>query len=1038
MIARRASPAFLAAGVLVLCLYLWVPPFQGSGPVINVLGFAPVAAIFAGIHLHRPAFRLPWGLFAAGFALFWLGDLYTYTYPKLLGAEVPFPSLGDAFYVAVYPVLMAGLWLIVRRGRRRGTVSGVIDAAILTIGLSLPSWLWLVAPYLHDHELSGIGRLVSVAYPMGDVLLLAVAVRLALDGGRRAPAFHLMGASIVALLVTDFVYGLMTLNGTYTHQLWLDAGWIAFYILWGAAALHPSMARLDQPVAGGEPVLTPFRLALLTGGSMVAPIIGLVHDVRVGDMDFAVVRASSLALFGLVVARMAGLVRVQEHSLARERQLSKAGAALVAAPGRKEIQAVALEAAAELAAGRSWVALCSIADDGSMRVVAGRGSAMSSTLAEDVAQELLDLAGDARAALLSAAARSALGLEPYAQGRALVVEIAPPRGGRTLLVTAGDDTGSGAMRTSLQALATQVALALDGAAMAEEVHRRREEARFGSLVANASDLITVVDRDGTVRYQSPSIERVLGRPVEDILARPFPELVNPPDRERFLAMLASTVVAESKQALEFAFVHASGDVRNFEVQSTDLTLDEHVGGIVLNSRDISERKAFEQQLAHQAFHDPVTGLANRALFAERVRHALARARREDRGLAVVFLDLDDFKTVNDSLGHAAGDEALVEVAKRLAGSIRAADTAARFGGDEFALLLEDLDGAQEAADTAERVLSALEDPLRAAHKELVLHASLGISIVAPDGTANADELIRDADAAMYMAKREGKGGYRIFEPAMHEHVLARLEMRSDLQRAIATEQLELYYQPVVSLMDGEVTGLEALLRWRHPERGLIPPDEFIPLAEETGLIIPIGRWVLREGCRQARRMLDESAPERPLTMSVNLSVKQLQHSDIVADVSDALTESGLDPACLTLEITETVLMADTDLAVERLDDLKALGIQLALDDFGTGYSSLSSLSRFPVDILKMDRSFLGEGASPAASDLANAVVALGATLNLPVVAEGIERPEQWTALRDLGCALGQGFYFARPMDADRALEFLADHVPGGASGHHAP
>jgi diguanylate cyclase (GGDEF)-like protein/PAS domain S-box-containing protein len=1038
MIARRAAPAFLAAGVLVLCLYLWVPPFQGSGPVINVLGFAPVAAILAGIRMHRPASRLPWLLFAAGFALFWLGDLYTYTYPKLLGAEVPFPSVGDAFYVAVYPVLMAGLWLIVRRGRRGSTVNGVIDAAILTIGLALPSWLWLVAPYLHDNSLSGIGRIVSVAYPMGDVLLLAVAVRLALDGGRRAASFHLMGASIVALLVTDFVYGLMILDGTYAHQLWLDAGWIAFYILWGAAALHPSMARLDQPVSSGEAaVLTRFRLALLTGGSMVAPIIGLVHDVRVGDMDFAVVRAASLALFGLVVARMAGLVRVQEHSLARERQLSKAGAALVAAPGREEIQAVALEAARELAAGPSWVALCAIANDGSVRVVAGREHVKPSALALPVAQELLDLAGEARSAVLSPAARTALGLYPGAPGRAVVVVIAPPRGGRTLLVTAGEDTGSGAVRTSLQALATQVALALDGAAMAEEVHRRREEARFGSLVANASDLITVVDRNGTVQYQSPSIERVLGRPAEDVLDRPFGELIHAPDRDRFRAMLASASTAQSSQALELAFVHASGDVRNFEVQSTDLTQDEHVGGIVLNSRDISERKVFEQQLAHQAFHDAVTGLANRALFGERVRHALARGRREDRGLAVIFLDLDDFKTINDSLGHAAGDEALVEVAKRLASSIRVSDTAARFGGDEFALLLEDLDGVQDAADTAERVLEALQRPMRAGHKEMVLHASLGISIVGPEATADAEELIRDADAAMYMAKRHGKGGYRIFEPAMHEHVLARLEMRSDLQRAIATEQLELHYQPVVRLSDGEVSGVEALLRWRHPDRGLIPPDEFIPLAEETGLIIPIGRWVLREGCRQARRMRDQFGVERGLTMSVNLSVKQLQHSDIVADVSDALSESGLDPAGLTLEITETVLMADTDLAVERLGELKALGVMLALDDFGTGYSSLSSLSRFPVDILKMDRSFLTEEITPAASDLAHAVVALGETLDLPVVAEGIERPEQWVTLRDLGCELGQGFYFARPMDADRALQFLADHAPSGAFGRHA-
>jgi EAL domain-containing protein (putative c-di-GMP-specific phosphodiesterase class I) len=305
-----------------------------------------------------------------------------------------------------------------------------------------------------------------------------------------------------------------------------------------------------------------------------------------------------------------------------------------------------------------------------------------------------------------------------------------------------------------------------------------------------------------------------------------------------------------------------------------------------------------------------------------------------------------------------------------------------------------------------------------------VRASLGISVVEGDTAPDADELIRNADAAMYIAKRDGKGGYRLFEPAMHEGVLARLELRADLQRAMTNGELELHYQPVVRLEDGQVSGVEALLRWNHPERGQVGPDEFIPLAEEMGLIVPIGRWVLREGCRQAKAIQQLVPHHPPLTMAVNLSVKQLQHSDIVADVRDALEDSGLPPASLTLEITETVMMTDTDLAVQRLKELRALGVRLAMDDFGTGYSSLSYLSRFPVDVLKMDRSFLAAGASPEASGLATAVVALGQTLSLDVVAEGIEYPEQWATLRELGCGLGQGFYFARPMDADSTLDYL--------------
>jgi diguanylate cyclase (GGDEF)-like protein/PAS domain S-box-containing protein len=957
---------FLAAGAAITALYLFVKPFAGSGPVINVLGLAPVVAIAVGVRLHRPEARLAWSWVAIGFVLFWLGDVYTYTYPIVLHREVPFPSLGDASYLAVYPALIAGVLILQRRRSRRTDRGSAIDAAILTVGLALPSWVWLIAPYVHDHSLSTAGRLVSVAYPLADVLLLAVAVRLALNGGQRRLAFHLMSASIICLLVTDFVYGLMLLQGTYDHQLWLDVGWIGFYLLWGAAALHPSMAEIDQPAAQSGGVLTRFRLGLLAGASLIAPTIGIVDDLNAGDYDFAVVRAASIVLFGLVVSRMAGLMRQQERSLERERMLSAAGADLVAATSREEIDEVALAAAHSMA-----------------------GADLVTPLRKEPGHT-----PDVHGALLAAATGD---------------QVAEP------------------VRASLRALAALVALAIERAALTEEVHRRRGEARFGSLVRHASDLITVIGRDGVITYQSPSIERLLGYDAETMTGRRFEELLAPSDGDRVREMLVdvAALAREQPEVVQCTLVHSDGTPHQFELNCTNLLGDEHVGGIVLNCRDISERKAFEEQLTHQAFHDPVTGLANRALFAERVRHAIARTRREHQSVAVVFLDLDDFKTINDSLGHAAGDEVLVEVAKRLATSVRATDTAARFGGDEFALLLEDIEGVQEAADTADRVLETLALPLRVAHKELSLRCSIGISVVSDVSPAGAEELIRDADAAMYRAKRDGKGSYRLFEPEMHEGVLARLELRTDLQRAIATEQLALHYQPVVRIQDGSISGVEALLRWQHPERGMIPPDQFIPLAEETGLIVPIGRWVLREGCRHARRMRDTLPGGDALTMSINLSVKQLQHSDVIADVHDAVEEAGIDPSALTLEITETVLMADTDLAVTRLRELKALGVNLALDDFGTGYSSLSYLSRFPVDILKMDRSFLTGGATPEMSELASAVLALGTTLNLDVVAEGIEQPEQWTSLRDLGCEFGQGFFFARPMDAEAALEHLA-------------
>jgi diguanylate cyclase (GGDEF)-like protein/PAS domain S-box-containing protein len=1025
---------YLAAGALVCALYVWVPPFQASGPVMNLLGLAPVVAIVVGLKRNHPADPAPWWLFAVGFLLFWLGDLYTYSYPRVFGHDVPFPSIGDGFYLVVYPALMAGLWILVRRRNPEPNRAEVIDSLIMTLGLALISWVALIQPSLHVDELTPLAKFVSVAYPLGDILLLAAAIRLAVDAGKRLPAFYLLAGSIVALLATDFVYGLLTLKGTYDGQVWLDVGWISFYLLWGAAALHPSMRELDQAGPERTPRLTPVRLGLLTGASLMAPLVAIVQETDLSG-DRLVVNVVAMLLFVFVVARMAGLVRQQERSVARERVLSAAGADLVAATSRKEIYEAALGAALELAGPETTARLC-LLEEGGVVVAAtggdapGPGSGWSVSPAS--AAGLIALAGGSGSSItVSPPARGDLRLPATAE-HAFVVGLSVRGEARGLFLIGSAKPISRGRQSGLTSLATEVSLALESAALTEEVHRRAGEARFTSLVQHSSDLITVLNADATVVYQSPSIERVLGYAADEIVGRRFDVLLQPGEEGRLPLVLAGGLAHADagSEVLECGLRHRDGSVRQFEILYTDLLNDENVHGIVLNGRDVSERKAFEVQLAHQAFHDPVTNLPNRALFVERVRHAVSRARREHAGLAVVFMDLDDFKTVNDSLGHAAGDAVLLEVAKHLSASVRASDTAARFGGDEYAVLLEDIDSAQDAADTAERILEALEEPLRVEGKEVLVRCSLGISVVEGDAPVDADELIRNADAAMYIAKRDGKGGYRLFEPEMHEGVLERLELRADLQRAMTAGQLELHYQPVVRLKDGSVTGVEALLRWHHPERGLVGPNVFIPLAEEMGLIVSMGRWVLREACRQGRAIQRMFPSEAPLSMSVNLSVKQLQHSDIAADVRDALAESGLPAGSLTLEITESVMMTDSELAVQRLEELKALGVKIAMDDFGTGYSSLSYLSRFPIDLIKMDRSFLSSGAAPQTSALASAVVGLGETLDLEVVAEGIEHAEQWNGLRELGCDLGQGFLFARPMDADSTVDYLRSAADG--------
>jgi diguanylate cyclase (GGDEF)-like protein len=444
------------------------------------------------------------------------------------------------------------------------------------------------------------------------------------------------------------------------------------------------------------------------------------------------------------------------------------------------------------------------------------------------------------------------------------------------------------------------------------------------------------------------------------------------------------------------------------------TLAEHASLALTDARTVGT-------MLHQALHDSLTGLPNRALFLDRLAHALERGGVAGR-VGVLFCDLDRFKTVNDSLGHAAGDELLVAVASRLSGCLRAGDTAARLGGDEFAVLIEDVRSEREAVAVAERLIEALNPPFEIRGREVFVSASVGVVV----GSGRGEELLRNADVAMYRAKAEGKGRCALFEPSMRAEVLDRIELEADLQRAVARNELVVHYQPVVSLADGSLAAFEALVRWRHPTRGLLAPLSFIPLAEETELIIDIGRWVLEESCAQAQRW--------GTSVSVNLSGKQLGQSDLVEVVARALARSGLAPERLWLEITETVLMHDTEATIERLRALKALGVRLAVDDFGTGYSSLRYLRRFPIDLLKMAKPFVdGLNASPEGTALAKTILELGHSLGLRTVAEGIEGAAELAQLRRLGCELGQGFLFAEPLSADDAGALLRAGGPAVAA-----
>jgi diguanylate cyclase (GGDEF)-like protein/PAS domain S-box-containing protein len=564
------------------------------------------------------------------------------------------------------------------------------------------------------------------------------------------------------------------------------------------------------------------------------------------------------------------------------------------------------------------------------------------------------------------------------------------------------------------------------AALVDEVERSRASLLAGAVVEGSTDLTIVLGNDGLIRHASPAANAMLGRPSEWLSGQNFAGLAHPDDRPRLLGLPGQPPDALPSCA-EVRLSHLQGHWLVTEVSTSDLRDDPHVRGLVLNIRDVSARKAQEQDLLRRALYDPLTGLANRALFREHVEKALARLRRTPaRPHAVLFVDLDGFKTVNDSLGHAAGDEVLVEVGNRLRRWMRPGDTAARLGGDEFAVLLENA-SELEAGMLAGRILKVLLAPIVVQGKEVVLTGSIGIAL--SETGEDADELLRNADVAMYTAKSAGKSQFRMFEPAMHHAALRRLDLEADLRRAIDKQELLLTYQPIVDLSTSRLTGMEVLVRWMHPQRGLIQPLDFIPLAEDTGLIRPLGRLILEQACRQAKDWSTRFPRHQPLRLCVNASVRQIEAPGFYDEVANALAMSGFDGHNLTLEITESLFMNDLEATVEKLSRLKGLGLKLAVDDFGTGYSSLSYLRSLPIDILKIDKSFVaGVTFGIEQSAVAQAVVKLARTFNLQTVAEGIETPDQAGQLLSIGADMGQGYWFSRPLRAPMMEAFLAEDL----------
>ena len=563
---------------------------------------------------------------------------------------------------------------------------------------------------------------------------------------------------------------------------------------------------------------------------------------------------------------------------------------------------------------------------------------------------------------------------------------------------------------------------------------QRIECKYGPLAEGVPSVAYVYEPgiDGQCLYISPSIERVLGYTQEHWMndGGLWDRLLHPEDADRVIANEAECASSGEALVQEYRISRSDGSVVWIRDEMTVVRGAEGgepplFYGVFL---DVTDRKRMEAELERLALYDPLTGLPNRALFTDRLSHTIER-RGRTHATAVYFLDVDRFKRINDSLGHGAGDEVLREIAIRIERTLRPEDTVARFGGDEFTVLCESVGGVLEAVGVADRLQREIAQPLRAGGAELRLSASIGIAIAEPGDEPDVSRLVEDADAAMYRAKERGGARTELFDTAMRERAVDAISIEQELSHGLDRGELRLFYQPLVSLVTGEIVGAEALIRWEHPERGLLTPDKFLPIAEESGLIVQVGAWAVGEACRRLRDWDRRNGGASAFGLAVNLSARELTHPDVVSTVLNAVRRSALDPSRITIEVTESTAMADRDSGFRALRELNAAGVRIAIDDFGTGYSSLDHLREMPADILKIDRSFVaGMSANSPDSALVAAAIAMGRALDMEVVAEGIETSEQVSDLRDLGCPLGQGYLFARPLPPEEIDTLLQADV----------
>jgi diguanylate cyclase (GGDEF)-like protein/PAS domain S-box-containing protein len=1010
-------------------VYCLVPGLRAAAWVL--IGLAAVLAVTTGVLANRPARVAPWLLLAAAILTMAVGQWPLANTQSGQGNHT-LPSPVVYVCLAGYLLGTVGLLIFIHcRVTRRDLQRSLRDALTLTVGLFLLGWAFLIFPYLDDTGISWELKAFAISLAVGDLLVLTATVWLLARSGWRARPVQLLALGTLALLASDVLVSLQYLHGSHIAPA-AELGWVVCYVAWGAVALNPAMTELTRPVPRRQIMISPVRTALFTLAALIISGVLLIVAGAEGPPDVGVIAAGAAVLYLAAAWRLWAMASSLRHAQVTMRTLRQAGVSILAASTMEE-------AAREVRATAAWLtgpqrhhpAVLAVRQDGVLHALgAAPGEPpvqvdLPDKLAEDWLSLLTGSESGLRPILVSGQHPAG---NPAADDSAMLCPLAlpdRPSGDPLigLLAVFGGETQLAALSETIEILAQWMALVIERVLLNREVVQRKSEAYFRTLVHDSSDVILIVDDDDRIRYATPSARAIFGDvAVEGSL---LPDLLQPEEWDDIASVLARMRDGAGQDAEKDWRVTCRDDAyMETQVRGSDLRNDPTVGGLVLTLRDVTAQRELEHELKYQVFHDPLTGLPNRYLFRERAEQAVAQARARGTIVAVLFIDMDDFRIVNETLGYDAGDELLVAAASRLCSVTGGAGTTARLGSDEFALVLEDLtDGA--AADTmAAALVRAFTEPFIITAGSVTTAITVGVATTEDD--ASLFEVVSRAKLVLSGAKAAGKRQWSRYKPVRGAvDGGKRRDLRAALDDAVARSAFTLAYQPIVALSSGEVVGFEALLRWPHPEWGVIYPDQFLALAEETGQIVRLGSWALERAAADTARWQREMPRQPPLYVSVNISARQFRDPGFVSCVRRVLASTGLPPSSLHLEFMESLLLYRDEQVRGNLDELKGIGVQLVMNGFRTGHLSLNYLRELPMDVLKIEKSFVdGIAVSTQRLDLAEVIIRIAKSLRMSIIAAGIESEAQRDLLVSMGCPFGQGYLMSRPLGPDAAEALL--------------